>query len=26
VVARQIVPVITQMNPGDTVVVAERWF
>jgi|SRR5450631_67065 polysaccharide biosynthesis/export protein len=26
VVARQLVPVITQMNPGDTVVVDERWF
>jgi polysaccharide export outer membrane protein len=26
VVARQVVPVITQMNPGDTVVVDERWF
>jgi polysaccharide biosynthesis/export protein len=26
VVARQIVPVITLLNPGDTVVVAERWF
>jgi polysaccharide biosynthesis/export protein len=25
-VARQLVPVITQMNPGDTVVVDERWF
>jgi polysaccharide biosynthesis/export protein len=24
--ARQSVPVITQMNPGDTVVVDERWF
>ena len=26
VVARQLVPVITQMNPGDTIVVDERWF
>jgi polysaccharide biosynthesis/export protein len=26
VVARQIVPVITLLSPGDTVVVAERWF
>jgi polysaccharide biosynthesis/export protein len=26
VVARQIVPVITQMNPSDMVVVHERWF
>jgi polysaccharide export outer membrane protein len=26
VVARQVVPVITQMNPGDTIVVDERWF
>jgi polysaccharide export outer membrane protein len=26
IVARQVVPVITQMNPGDTIVVAERWF
>ena len=26
VVARQLVPVITQMNPGDTIVVSERWF
>ncbi len=25
-VARQLVPVITQMNPGDTIVVDERWF
>jgi polysaccharide biosynthesis/export protein len=25
-VARQLVPVITQLNPGDTVVVDERWF
>ncbi|MBV9968444.1 MAG: polysaccharide export protein [Xanthobacteraceae bacterium] len=24
--ARQIVPVITQLNPGDTVVIDERWF
>jgi polysaccharide export outer membrane protein len=24
--ARQLVPVITQLNPGDTVVVDERWF
>jgi polysaccharide biosynthesis/export protein len=24
--ARQLVPVITQMNPGDTIVVDERWF
>ncbi len=24
--ARQSVPVITQLNPGDTVVVDERWF
>jgi polysaccharide biosynthesis/export protein len=26
IVARQRVPVITQMNPGDTIVVDERWF
>ena len=26
VVARQLVPVIAQMNPGDTIVVDERWF
>jgi polysaccharide export outer membrane protein len=26
VVARHSVPVITQIRPGDTVVVAERWF
>jgi polysaccharide export outer membrane protein len=26
IVARQAVPVITQMNPGDTIVVDERWF
>jgi polysaccharide biosynthesis/export protein len=26
IVARQVVPVITQMNPGDTIVVDERWF
>jgi polysaccharide export outer membrane protein len=24
--ARQSVPVITQLNPGDTVVIDERWF
>jgi polysaccharide export outer membrane protein len=24
--ARQRVPVITQLNPGDTVVIDERWF
>ncbi len=26
VVARQRVPVITLLNPGDTIVVDERWF